>query len=582
MRYAAFGDAERLEGVLGDPGDPDSVFSHRACAAYDDADAFPAEICAELDGFDLASRYVPTAFGGRLADYQDCVQTMRMVARRDVTVAVAHGKTYLGAVSAWVGGSQEQAERVGALVRSGTPMSWALTEQAHGSDLLAGGVTATRTETGYRLDGEKWLINNATRGGALCVLARTDVNGGPRGFSVLIVEKDKLDPASHTPVPKQRTHGIRGADISGIAFDGALVGHDDLVGREGTGLESVLKGLQLTRTLCCALSLGASDHALGIATRFAGQRRLYGRALAGLPAARHALATAYADHLLIEAVSVVGSRAIQALTGEMSVMSAAVKYLVPTRTEATIAALRKLLGARSLLRDVHEDGAFGKNERDHRIVSLFDGNTLVCLNGLVNLFSILTRTAEQGAVPDAGGLALAASVTEPLEPVDHKKLSLLPRRGSSVLLALPSAVAEVEAMAVLDADLAPLAAAARSLLDTLDGVYAAMRGLPPAPVNVPPASFAVARRLAACLGGAAVLHLWLRSHAAALAEPGPSTPLWRGGVWPTLALDRLLAMAGTPTPAPAAFYETACAVLTEQVGTGRLTSLFDLDLAEAR
>ncbi|PWW53044.1 acyl-CoA dehydrogenase [Actinokineospora spheciospongiae] len=581
MRYGAFAEAERLEGVLGDPGDPASVFSTAACADLDDADGFPTDVCAVLDGFDLARLYVPAEFGGGLVDYQDAVQTMRMVSRRDVTVAVAHGKTYLGAVSAWVGASREQAEKVGALVRSGLPISWALTEQAHGSDLLAGGVTATRTGSGYRLDGEKWLINNATRGGAVCVLARTDEAGGPRGFSVFMVEKAKLDPASHSPVPKQRTHGIRGADISGISFSGATIGADDLIGREGIGLESVLKGLQLTRTLCCALSLGAGDHALGIATRFAAGRRLYGRGLSELPAARHRLATAFADHLLAEAVSVVGSRSIQALTGEMSVVAAVVKYLVPTRTEGMIASLRKLVGARSLLRDVLEDGAFGKVERDHRIVSLFDGNTLVNLNGLVNLFPILLRTADNATAPDTDGIRAAATVGEPLAPMQHKRLSLLPRKGSSFLLALPAAVAEVEALAADDNALAPLTTAARALRTALDGVYAAMRELPAVPVNVPTTSFVVAQRLAACLGGAALLQLWLRTRVDALAETGPSTPLWRDGVWPTLALDRLLASVGTPTPAPQAHYDTAYDVLTAQVGSGRLTSLFDHRLAEA-
>ncbi|SDD96572.1 acyl-CoA dehydrogenase family protein [Actinokineospora iranica] len=579
MRYSAFADAERLERALGDPGDPAAVFSYARCADLDDADEFPAEICRALDEFGLARHYVPVEFGGGLADYQDCLQTMRMVARRDVTVAVAHGKTYLGAVSVWVGGTRAQAERVGALVGAGVPVSWALTERAHGSDLLAGEVTATPEAGGYLLDGEKWLINNATRGAALCVLARTSAGGGPRGFGVFFVEKSALATESYRHLPKQRTHGIRGADISGVAFDGALLGPGDLIGGPGAGLESVLKGLQLTRTLCCALSLGASDHALGVATRFALGRELYGRGLADLPAARRVLATAFADHLLAEAVSVVSARSVQTLTGEMSVLAAAAKYLVPTRTEAMIARLRRLVGARSLLRDAHEHGAFGKVERDHRIVSLFDGNTLVNLNSLVNLFPILVRTADKGVEPDAEGVRAAATVSLPLAPARHERLSLLPRRGSSFLLGLPAAVAEIEALAAHDDRLAPLAASARTLLSTLDDLYAVIRAQPSVPVAVPTSSFVLAGKLAACLGAAEVVQLWLRNRDAAAS--GPNAALWRNGVWPTLALDRLLAAVGVSAPAPDSMYETAFAVLREQVGAGLLPSLFDVRLAEA-
>src|SRR5436309_2431459 len=65
-----------------------------------------------------------------------------------------------------------------------------------------------------------------------------------------------------------RTHGIRGADISGIGFAAAAVPAGALVGDVGRGLYVVLKSLQLTRTVCTVLSLGAADHALRIAAQF--------------------------------------------------------------------------------------------------------------------------------------------------------------------------------------------------------------------------------------------------------------------------------------------------------------------------
>src|SRR5690606_29254778 len=107
-----------------------------------------------------------------------------------------------------------------------------------------------------RIDGEKWLINNATRGDLVCVLARTGAVGEARGHSLFLVDKHVLPPGSYRCLPKVRTHGVRGADISGIAFTGAEVPADAMVGEPGTGLEVLLKALQITRTLCGGMSLG--------------------------------------------------------------------------------------------------------------------------------------------------------------------------------------------------------------------------------------------------------------------------------------------------------------------------------------
>lgn len=173
--------AGALDALLGRPGEEHGAFRPADLAGLDEREEFPAAACGVLDAFGLNDHYVPAAFGGELRDYTDLMQLLRTVARRDLTVAVAHGKTFLGAAPVWVAGGADQAAALGALIADGAVVSWGLTERAHGSDLLAGELTATPENGGWRLNGEKWLINNATRGGLICVLARTDPAGGPRG-----------------------------------------------------------------------------------------------------------------------------------------------------------------------------------------------------------------------------------------------------------------------------------------------------------------------------------------------------------------------------------------------------------------
>ncbi|MER5548722.1 acyl-CoA dehydrogenase family protein [Streptomyces sp. NPDC002589] len=569
--------AGELDRFLGDPGDRGGWFTHAGSIELDEREEFPAGICRRLDDWGLPAHYVPAEHGGRLTDYEQLLHLMRVVARRDLTVAIGHGKTYLGGVCVWVAGTPEQAARLAADIRAGVPVSLGLTERAHGSDLLAGELRGTADGDGWRIDGEKWLINNATRGSLLSLLTRTGPDGGPRGFSVLLVDKRELDKqttsgsgAVYRHLPKVRTHGIRGADISGITFTGAHVGRSALVGAEGYGLEIVLKALQLTRTMCAALSLGAADHGLALALDFAAERELYGRRLIDLPQARHQLATAAADVLLHEALATVAARLVHTQTDELSVTAAVTKYLLPTGTEDVLAGLTRLLGARAFLKGVHADGRFQKVERDHRIVGLFDGNTLVNLNSLVHQFRSLVRGRERGT-GDLAGARAAYDLSVPLPALDPARLSLVARRGSGVLAGLDDSVERLRALARERPALVPAAEAAERIAAVTARVHTEMEHWQGVVSDVPPAAFATARRYTLCHAAAVCLGLW--THSAPLFAGTGTEPLWRDGLWLRAALDRLLTRLGEPDTGDA---QASAALLDHLVAARHSGALFSL------
>jgi alkylation response protein AidB-like acyl-CoA dehydrogenase len=564
MRYHAGADAARLDRWLGDPEDDGRIFSYARCAGLDDGEEFPLEICRELDVFGLPRHYVPAEYGGALRYYDGLLQLLRVIARRDLTVAIAHGKTFLGAVCVWVGGDAEQARHLGAEITKGAVVSWALTERDHGSDLMAGEVSAQRTREGYRLTGEKWLINNATRCHLMSVLARTAQPGGPRGFSVLLVDRRILDRTSHHPLPAVRLHGIRGADISGIAFRDAPVTPSALVGAEGSGLETVLKSLQLTRTLCASLSLGAADQALDMAVRYASDCSDFGRPLSGrsldrsgdeilagarpsqgetemeLPQTRRVLCQSYGDLLLAEAVSLVAVRAIHGLTEELSVSSAIVKYFVPTLVHRMLSRLATVIGPRSqLVGSAYEHGRFQKVQRDHRIVGIFDGSTVVNLHSLVNQFSCLVRGYQQARV-DQGGLRWAAELSEPPPDFDRDRLQLVSRHGSSLVQSLPAAAGELRDLAASRQAPASIGELAGRLHAAADQVIERMAAHRPIATDAPVAALALAQGYAACFAGAAAIQLWLRNRPP---RKGPEADgLWASGLWLETCLSRALSL----------------------------------------
>jgi alkylation response protein AidB-like acyl-CoA dehydrogenase len=503
------------------------AFGTAALAALDAAERFPDECCALLDRAGLHHYYVPARHGGRMGTVVDLLRLLRTVAGRDLTVAVGHGKTLLGTASVWTGGSAEQASTVAGEVLDGAVVSWALTERHHGSDLLAGEVTATRTDRGWRLDGEKWLINNATRGDHVCVLARTSPDGGGRGFSVFLVDKRVLPPTQYLCLPKARTHGIRGADISGIAFHGTELPETALIGAEGEGLEIVLKALQLTRTVCTALSLGAGDHALRITAGFVAGRELYGRRLIQLPHAQRMLGDGAAALLRAEVVSIVAARAASTLPAELSVISAVAKASVPTLTQRALDGFAELLGARGFLTGVLADGMFAKVERDHRVVGIFDGSTLVNRSALIDQFAALVRGWWSGRAERAGVVA-AADLSADLPEFDPKRLKLVSVRGCSVVQSLPAVVRMIEEGEYPRS----VVLSARRLLWHATELHPRLSAHVPPTKDAPTAAFRLAERYEAVFAGAAVL--WFAVH------NRTDGPLWNDWLWVRACLGQVL------------------------------------------
>lgn len=551
-------DLDRLEVALAAWAGPGGAFDPATLADLDRRAEFPAAACARLDDFGLARYYVPAAHGGSLVELGQLAGLLRAVAARDLTVAIAHGKTFLGAMSVWVSGTDEQAARLGAEIADGSVVSWALSERNHGSDLLAGELSAVAAADGrWRLDGEKWLINNATRGELVCVLARTSPHGGPRGFSLFLVDKRRLDAGTITCAPKVRTHGIRGADISGFVLDGAEVPGDALVGSVGGGIETVLKALQLTRTTCSALSLGAADHVLPLVAGFARERALYGRHLADLPVVRRSVGRITAGLLLAEATATVALRSAHTTPEEMSVVSAVAKAFVPTVVQKALAMGAELLGARGFLTEEYASGAMQKLERDHQIVAIFDGSTPVNRHALITQFPTLARKYRRP--PTESATFPAADLDAPLGALDPRRLQLVSREGCAVVRTLPEAAAAAPP---------ELAAAARRLVNAADALHEEIRRYEPHARDTPTVAFRLAERYELVFAGTAALLLWINN------PTRHNQPLWQSARWTRACLALALEGLGQTASDHEAFDELADLVLA---GTATRPSLLVAD-----
>ena len=505
--------ALRLESLLGDPGNAANVISFPHAIADDEAEAFPAAAMARLQHLGVHRAFVPRPWGGEFTNCETLVALARVVARRDLTVAVSYS-TLLWTVLAWLGGSPAQQRRIArAVLNDGQFPCLAYSEEAHGADLVANETQVHRDVAGVlRLNGTKWPINRATRSEWIVLLARHQAESHLRNQSLFLIEKAALEPGRFTHLPAMKTHGLRGCDISGLRFQDCPLPSESKIGADGAGIELAQKGFQITRTFCTGLSLGVADTGLRLTAEFARTRQLYGQPIAALPHCRATLADAFLSLLISECVSIVSARALQLFPAQFSAWSSVAKVQVTRLTDFSLQQLAGILGARSYLREQPEVGIFQKFLRDGAIVSVFDGNNIVCLDRLASLLPALCR--RQAAPPDPDRLVALFDLRRPLPPVDFGAFTVWGRTPDVIFQSLPELRRRLATRpAPVDAD-ATLWPRLQDAADQLELAVGALREavartprLPGQPNSA--ARFALAERFCSLHSAISSLGIWL-------------------------------------------------------------------------
>jgi hypothetical protein len=251
-----------------------------------------------------------------------------------------------------------------------------------------------------------------------------------------------------------------------------------------------------------------------------------------------------------------------------------------------LAGLGDLLGPWACLADPATTDRLGRIERGHRIVGIFDGNTLVNQYQLVAQFRSLARNFLRRQ-PHRADLEPLYDLRRGLPALDPGRLSLLSRHGSTVLGTMPEAAAELAEAARDNPALAGAAECARRLTDVTEQLHDRFRDRAETIAGAGEESFADAQAYALCFAGAACIGLWRHNHEAAGA--GRTGGLWRDGLWLHAALTRLLdrlaaggapGLSGTrPTP-PDELFDRMLAHLNAQYEEGDLFSLLPCRTAE--
>jgi (2S)-methylsuccinyl-CoA dehydrogenase len=245
---------------------------------------------AELGLFGLS---VPEPYGGSAGSEPDH-RAMLIVTEELSRASLAAGGSLITRPeilirALLVAGSEEQKEKLLPEIASGRQLvAVAVTEPDAGSDVARVQCRATRTGSGWKIDGTKLWCTWAGRCELLMLLCRTS-GEGHRGLSLFVAEKpafaghdfDYEQPGggrlSGTAIP---TIGYRGMHTFELRFEGYELPEEAIIGGEGRGFYLQMEGFSTGRLQTAGRGIGVMRAALEDTLAYTADRTVFGRPLA--------------------------------------------------------------------------------------------------------------------------------------------------------------------------------------------------------------------------------------------------------------------------------------------------------------
>ena len=243
---------------------------------WDEASRFPAELIPKLAELGLLGVLFPENYGGAGLGYIEYVIAIEELARLDGSVALivaAHNSLCTNHIYKF--GSEAQRQKYVVPLAQGKKLGcWSLTEPEAGSDAGGTRTVATRKDGGWVLNGAKTFTTNGHYADVCVGMAVTNREKASHGISAFIIEKGT---PGFRPGKKENKLGMRASDTSEVVFSDCLVPEENLLGKQGDGFVNSLQVLDGGRISIAALALGMAQGACGAATKYAQERKQFGK-----------------------------------------------------------------------------------------------------------------------------------------------------------------------------------------------------------------------------------------------------------------------------------------------------------------
>ena len=253
----------------------------------DEEARYPQEAQDALQSAGLAAAHVATEFGGDGADALAVAIIIEEVARVCGASSLIPAVNKLGSWPLILAGSDEQKKKWLPELAKGRGFSYCLSESESGSDSIAMKTKAVFEGGRWILNGSKKWISNAGVSDFYTVLAVTDQAARSKGITAFVVEKS--DPGVSFGAHEKKM-GMRGSPTREVYFDSVTLDESRVLGKVGEGFAIAMRTLDHTRITIAAQALGLAQGAFEVATRYARERKQFGKPIFDFQAVQFMLA----------------------------------------------------------------------------------------------------------------------------------------------------------------------------------------------------------------------------------------------------------------------------------------------------
>jgi alkylation response protein AidB-like acyl-CoA dehydrogenase len=244
--------------------------------AFEAAKGYPPALFKELASLGLMGMTVSEELGGAGADMVSYAVALIELAAADgalsTIISVQNSLVVAGLVR--YGSKAQIGKFLPGLLDGSCIGAFGLTEADAGSDASAICSRAVKEKNGYLLNGSKQFITSGKIAGLTVVFAVTDPAAAKRGISAFLVPTDR--PGYQVEKVEDKL-GQEASDTCALRFDNLFLEDELRLGEPGQGYAIALANLETGRIGIAAQSIGMARGALEAATRYARERKSFGK-----------------------------------------------------------------------------------------------------------------------------------------------------------------------------------------------------------------------------------------------------------------------------------------------------------------
>jgi butyryl-CoA dehydrogenase len=222
---------------------------------------------------------VPQEYGGAGLDYLSYGLIVEEIGRGDSairTVISVQTSLVCSGLVRW--GTEEQKQKYLPKLCSGEWLGcFGLTEPDTGSDAANQRTRATKTENGWKLNGNKMWISMANYAKVALIFAQTDPSLGTKGLACFIVDTDQPGYSAQTIEHKM---GLHGSDTGSISLEDVEVSDEDMLGGVGDGFKVAMSNLDSGRYSVAAGCVGICQGCVEESVKYSKEREQFGKPIA--------------------------------------------------------------------------------------------------------------------------------------------------------------------------------------------------------------------------------------------------------------------------------------------------------------